>query len=111
MQGDGFLALEPTSFLSLPLRDFFAVILTIQAAVYGANYMSPCSISLSLDHYRKINSSHGLEMTRHHWLTVTHSISTPAHRMPESDTHQMFSLVNIRQDSGGSMLLGAALNI
>lgn len=106
MQGDGFLALEPSRVLNLPLRDFFAVIWTIQASVYGANYMSPHSISLSLDNYRKINSNHGLEMTRHHWLTVTHSISTPAHWLPESDTHQMFSLVNIVQAPGASVLLG-----
>lgn len=109
MQGDGFLALEPSGVLNLPLRDFFAVILTIQASVYGANYMSPHSISWFLDNYRKINSN-DWEMIWHYWLTITHSISTPAHWLPESDTH-MFSLINLVQAPGGSVLLGAALNV
>lgn len=90
MKGDHFLALEPSRvlILNLPLRHFFAVTLIIQDSVYGANYMSPHTISLSLAKYRKINSSHGLEMPWHRWVTVTqlgYSAPTP-HIYPSSLT-------------------------
>lgn len=54
----------------LPPQFSFAVVLTFQVSVYGANYMSPHTISLSLAKYRMNSTSRGLEVAWYLQLTV-----------------------------------------